>query len=61
MTLDDRSAQPQGGCGKEGAGSNRVNRGGDWNNDANNATVSNRNNDNPDDSNNNLGFRLGSS
>jgi hypothetical protein len=39
-------------------GSNRVNRGGSWNNDAQNCRVANRNNDNPSNSNNNLGFRL---
>jgi formylglycine-generating enzyme required for sulfatase activity len=33
------------------SGNNRVNRGGSWNNNANNCTVSNRNN-------NNLGFRV---
>ena len=39
-------------------GSNRVIRGGSWNNDARNARVSNRNNNDPDNRNNNLGFRL---
>jgi formylglycine-generating enzyme required for sulfatase activity len=39
-------------------GSNRVNRGGSWNNDATNCAVSNRNNDTPSNRNNNLGFRL---
>ena len=39
-------------------GSNRVNRGGSWNNNARNTRVSNRNNDNPGNRNNNLGFRL---
>ena len=38
-------------------GSNRVNRGGSWNNNANNCRVGNRNNDNPDNANNNTGFR----
>ncbi|MDR0543215.1 MAG: RNA-directed DNA polymerase [Dysgonamonadaceae bacterium] len=38
--------------------SNRVNRGGSWNNNATNAAVSNRNNNTPGNSNNNLGFRL---
>ncbi len=47
--------------GKEVVGSNRVNRGGDWNNNANNATVANRNNNTPDNANNNIGFRLSSS
>jgi formylglycine-generating enzyme required for sulfatase activity len=35
-----------------------VNRGGSWNNDATNARVANRNNNNPDNRNNNIGFRL---
>lgn len=39
-------------------GSNRVNRGGSWNNDASNCRVANRNNWNPSNTNNNLGFRL---
>jgi retron-type reverse transcriptase len=39
-------------------GSNRVLRGGDWNNNASNAAVSNRNNNNPNDNNNNIGFRV---
>lgn len=39
-------------------GSNRVNRGGSWNNEARNCRVSNRNNNTPDNRNNNLGFRL---
>ncbi|MBQ7211309.1 MAG: SUMF1/EgtB/PvdO family nonheme iron enzyme [Muribaculaceae bacterium] len=38
--------------------SNRVNRGGSWNNDARNCRVSNRNNNTPDNRNNNLGLRL---
>ncbi len=42
------------------SGSNRVKRGGSWNNNANNCTSSNRNNNNPSNSNNNLGFRLSS-
>jgi len=37
-------------------GSNRVNRGGSWNNNANNCRVANRNNNTPDNS-NNIGFR----
>ena len=40
------------------SGSNRVKRGGSWNNNADNCTSSNRNNDNPSNSNNNNGFRL---
>lgn len=39
-------------------GSNRVNRGGSWNNNANNIRSANRNNNNPSNSNNNIGFRL---
>lgn len=39
-------------------GSNRVLRGGSWNNNATNCRVSNRNNNNPTNSNNNIGFRL---
>lgn len=39
-------------------GSNRVLRGGSWNNNAVNCRVSNRNNNNPDNRNNNNGFRL---
>lgn len=38
--------------------SNRVNRGGSWNNNARNCRVSNRNNWNADNRNNNLGLRL---
>ena len=40
------------------SGSNRVKRGGSWNNNANNCTSSNRNNNNPSNENNNNGFRL---
>lgn len=43
-----------------GSGSNRVNRGGSWNNNADNCRVANRNNNSPDNENNNLGFRLAS-
>jgi formylglycine-generating enzyme required for sulfatase activity len=39
-------------------GVNRVNRGGSWNNDAENCRVANRNNWNPTNRNNNVGFRL---
>jgi len=38
-------------------GSNRVKRGGSWNNNANNCRVANRNNNTPGNSNNNIGFR----
>ena len=34
-----------------------MNRGGSWNNEANNARSANRNNNNPDNRNNNIGFR----
>lgn len=40
------------------SGSNRMNRGGSWNNDASNCTSSNRNNNAPSNTNNNIGFRL---
>ena len=42
------------------SGSNRVNRGGSWNNNASNSRSANRNNNSPDNRNNNLGFRLSS-
>jgi formylglycine-generating enzyme required for sulfatase activity len=35
-----------------------VNRGGSWNNNAQNCRVSNRNNNDPTNRNNNIGFRL---
>lgn len=38
--------------------SNRVNRGGSWNNEARNCRVSNRNDNDPGNRNNNLGLRL---
>jgi formylglycine-generating enzyme required for sulfatase activity len=38
-------------------GSNRVIRGGSWNNNAINCRTANRNNNTPDNRNNNLGFR----
>ena len=40
------------------SGSNRVKRGGSWNNNASNCAVSYRNNNNPNNRNNNLGFRV---
>lgn len=43
---------------REASGSNRVMRGGSYNNDAGNCTSSNRNNNNPLNSNDNNGFRL---
>ncbi|MBU4486445.1 MAG: SUMF1/EgtB/PvdO family nonheme iron enzyme [Candidatus Delongbacteria bacterium] len=42
----------------KGKGSNRVLRGGSWNNNATNCRVANRNNNNPENSNNNNGFRV---
>jgi hypothetical protein len=39
-------------------GSNRVQRGGSWNNNPQNCRVANRNNNTPDNRNNNIGFRL---
>jgi hypothetical protein len=42
-------------------GSNRVNRGGSWNNDASNVRAANRNNNTPGNRNNNLGLRPASS
>ena len=38
-------------------GSNRVYRGGSWNNNADNCRVANRNDNHPDNRNNNQGFR----
>ncbi|MDR2211914.1 MAG: SUMF1/EgtB/PvdO family nonheme iron enzyme [Spirochaetaceae bacterium] len=40
------------------SGTNRVKRGGSWNNDARNVRSANRNNNTPSNRNNNLGFRL---
>jgi retron-type reverse transcriptase len=45
-------------CFKKHEGSNRIIRGGSWNNNASNLESSIRNNNNPDNRNNNLGFRL---
>ena len=42
------------------SGSNRVKRGGSWNNSANNMQVGNWNNNNPYNENNNIGFRFAS-
>ena len=39
-------------------GSNRVIRGGSWNNNAQNLRSANRNNDDPSKRNSNIGFRL---
>ncbi|PIE75206.1 MAG: hypothetical protein CSA18_01055 [Deltaproteobacteria bacterium] len=39
-------------------GSNRVIRGGSWNNNARNCRSANRNNKSPGNTNNNVGFRL---
>ncbi|MBF0143042.1 MAG: SUMF1/EgtB/PvdO family nonheme iron enzyme [Magnetococcales bacterium] len=41
-------------------GSNRVNRGGSWNNNPANVRSANRNNNDPGNRNNNIGFRLAS-
>jgi len=42
------------------SGSNRVNRGGSWNNNARNGRSANRNRNDPGNRRNNLGFRLAS-
>jgi len=42
-------------------GSNRVNRGGGWNNEPQNCRSANRNRNTPTNRNNDLGFRLASS
>lgn len=42
------------------SGANRVNRGGSWNNNAQNVRSANRNNNDPSNRNNNIGFRLAS-
>lgn len=44
--------------GSDSQGSQRVNRGGSWNNDARNCRSANRNYNSPDNRNNNLGFRV---
>ena len=61
----DKSRQPVAAfaarCCRRGSirkGSNRVNRGGSWNNNARNCRVSNRNNNTPTNRNNNVGLRL---
>ncbi|MFM7400664.1 MAG: SUMF1/EgtB/PvdO family nonheme iron enzyme [Bacteroidota bacterium] len=43
---------------KHRKGDNRVNRGGSWNNEPQNCRAANRNNNEPSNRNNNLGFRL---
>ena len=43
---------------RKASGSNRVQRGGSWNNNAQNCRSANRNNNNPSNRNNNNGFRL---
>jgi formylglycine-generating enzyme required for sulfatase activity len=43
--------------GYKSSGSNRVNRGGNWNNTAPNCSLGNRNNNTPQNVNNNIGFR----
>jgi hypothetical protein len=47
------------GCRARATGSNRVNRGGSWNNTGTNLRSANRNNNNPSNRNNNIGFRVG--
>ena len=47
-------------AGEGDSSNNRVNRGGCYNNDADNCRPSNRNNDNADNANDNIGFRLSS-
>ena len=44
--------------GEQAQGSNRVIRGGSWNNNAQNCRSANRNNNNPSNNNNNNGFRV---
>jgi hypothetical protein len=44
--------------GEQSRGSSRVNRGGSWNNQAENCTAANRNANAPTNANQNLGFRL---
>jgi hypothetical protein len=44
--------------GRDRGGSNRVIRGGSWNNNARNLRCANRSNNGPSNRNNNLGFRL---
>ncbi|MDR1154783.1 MAG: SUMF1/EgtB/PvdO family nonheme iron enzyme [Bacteroidales bacterium] len=44
--------------GSKPQGSNRVLRGGNWNNNARNCRSAYRNNNNPDNRNNNVGFRV---
>ncbi len=48
------------GCaiGPQTSGSNRVIRGGSWNNNAQNCRAANRNNNTPSNNNNNNGFRV---
>jgi hypothetical protein len=45
-------------CGEGRTGSNRVNRGGSWNNHARNVRAAYRNANTPDNRNDDLGFRL---
>ena len=47
--------------GQYSKGENRVNRGGSWNNNAENCRPANRNDNNPTNRNNNLGFRVAAS
>ncbi|MBM4281153.1 MAG: hypothetical protein FJ137_10470 [Deltaproteobacteria bacterium] len=57
MSAVDGHAQSAGG-GSDQTGTKRVNRGGSWNNDARNTRAANRNANEPENRNDNLGFRL---
>ncbi|MFO7675686.1 MAG: SUMF1/EgtB/PvdO family nonheme iron enzyme [bacterium] len=57
--FDNRPGCPVEGTGRNG--SNRVNRGGSWNNNARNLRSANRNRNEPSNRNNNLGFRCAGS
>jgi ATP-dependent DNA helicase RecQ len=62
QTLQDESVRSGvHGWGEGMKSGNRVNRGGGWDNNLNNARFANRNHDNPANRNKNLGFRLASS
>ncbi|MEI6150263.1 MAG: SUMF1/EgtB/PvdO family nonheme iron enzyme [bacterium] len=56
-SFGNKQSQIQNPLGFRPQGSNRVIRGGSWNNNANNCRVANRNNNWPDNRNNNIGFR----
>ena len=60
--MSSENGLSNGGAGvKPRGGSNRVIRGGSWNNNAENCRSANRNNNTPDRRNRNIGFRLLSS